>query len=146
MHGGRRRRWRCCRGDVCPLVGVDHSGPLDVGLAPVKGIAGAPGAPRAFPNSSVGKESACNAGDPSLIPELGRSSGEGKGYPLQDSGLENSVDCIVHGVTNSWTQLSDFHFHCALQGGCWLGALGTRSQHWPRVCAWWSVYFLPGTG
>ena len=83
MHGGRRRRWRCCRGDVCPLVGVDHSGPLDVGLAPVMGIAGAPGAPRAFPNSSVGKESACNAGDPSLIPELGRSSGEGIGYPLQ---------------------------------------------------------------
>ena len=83
MHGGRRRRWCCCRGDVCLLVGVDHSGPLDVGLAPVMGIAGGPGTPRAFPNSSVGKESACNAGDPSLIPELGRSPGEGIGYPLQ---------------------------------------------------------------
>ena len=42
---------------------------------------------------------------------MGRSPGEGKGYPLQYSGLENSKDCIVHGVTKSWTQLSDFHFH-----------------------------------
>ena len=53
------------------------------------------------PDSSVGKESACNAGDPSLIPGLGKSPGEGKGYPLQYSGLENSMDCIVHGVTKS---------------------------------------------
>ena len=44
-----------------------------------------------FPDSSVGKESACNAGDPGSIPGLGRSPGEGKGYPLQYSGLENSV-------------------------------------------------------
>jgi len=51
-----------------------------------------------FPNSSVGKESACNAGDLGLILELGRSPGEGKGFPLQYSGLENSMDCIVHGV------------------------------------------------
>ena len=36
---------------------------------------------------------------------------EGKGYPLQYSGLENSMDCIVHGIAKSWTQLSDFHFH-----------------------------------
>ena len=58
---------------------------------------------------SAGKESACNAGDLGLIPGLERSPGEGKGYPLQYSGLENSLDCIVHGVTKSWTQLSDFH-------------------------------------
>ena len=45
-----------------------------------------------FPDSSVGKESACNAGDPGLIPGLGRSSVEGIGYPLQYSGLKNSVD------------------------------------------------------
>ena len=51
-----------------------------------------------FPDSSVGKESACNAGDLGSIPGLGRSPGEGKDYPLQYSGLENSVDCIVHGV------------------------------------------------
>ena len=52
-----------------------------------------------FPaDSSVGKESACNAGDQGLIPGLGRSAGEGIGYPLQYSGLENSMDCIDHGV------------------------------------------------
>ena len=45
------------------------------------------------------------------VPGLGRFPGEEKGYPLQYSGLESSMDCIVHGVTNSRTQLSDFHFH-----------------------------------
>ena len=59
----------------------------------------------------AGKESACNVGDLGLIPGLARFPGEGKGYPLQYSGLENSMDCIVHAVTKSWTQLSDFHFH-----------------------------------
>ena len=102
-----------------------------------------------FPDSSVGKESTCSAGDPSLIPGsgwsagegigyplqyswaslvaqlkesvcnagelgsilgLGRSPGEGKGYLLQYSGLENSMNYIVHGVTKSQTQLSDFRF------------------------------------
>ena len=43
-------------------------------------------------------------------PELGRSPGEGNGYPLQYSGQENFMDCIEHGATKSWTQLSDFHF------------------------------------
>ena len=61
--------------------------------------------------SSTGKESACNVGDLGMIPRLGRSPGEGKGYPLQYYGLENSMDCIVHGVTKSRTRLSDFHFH-----------------------------------
>ena len=63
-----------------------------------------------FPDSSVGKESACNAGDPGLIPGLGRSLGEKNSYPLQYSGLENSMDCLVHGVAKSQTLLSDFHF------------------------------------
>ena len=45
------------------------------------------------------------------IPGLGRSLGEGKVYPLQYPGLENSMDCIVHGIAKSWTRLSDFHFH-----------------------------------
>ena len=48
-----------------------------------------------FPSGSAGKESACNVGDLGLIPGLGRSPGEGKGYPLQYSGLENSIDSIV---------------------------------------------------
>ena len=100
-----------------------------------------------FPDSSVGKESACNAGDHSSIPGSGRSAGEGTGHPLQCSwtslvaplvknlpatretwvrslgwedplekrtathsqysGLENSMDCIVHGVAKSWTRLSN---------------------------------------
>ena len=64
-----------------------------------------------FPCVSAGKESTCNAGDLVSIPGLGRSLGVGKGYPLQYSGLENSMDCIVHGVTKSQTRLSDFHFH-----------------------------------
>ena len=55
------------------------------------------------PGGSAGKESACNAGDLGSIPGLGRSPGEGKGYPLQYSGLENFMDCIVHGVTKSRT-------------------------------------------
>ena len=63
-----------------------------------------------FPCGSTGKESTCNAGALGSIPGLRRSFGEGKGYPLQYSGLENSRDCIVLGVTKSWTQLSDFHF------------------------------------
>ena len=54
---------------------------------------------------SAGKESACNAGDTGLIPGLG---GEGKGQPRQFSGLENSMDCILHGVAKSQTQMSDF--------------------------------------
>ena len=56
-----------------------------------------------FPNSSVGKESACNAEVSGSIPGLGISPGEGKGYPLQYSGLESSMDCLVHGVTKSQT-------------------------------------------
>ena len=63
---------------------------------------------RGFPSVSDGKESACNAGDPGLIPELGRSPGEGNGNPLQYFCLENSMDrgawwATVHGVTKSWT-------------------------------------------
>ena len=63
-----------------------------------------------FPCGSAGKESARNVEDLGSIPGLGRSPGEGKGYPLQDSGLENSTDCIVYAVANSRTRLSDFHF------------------------------------
>ena len=64
---------------------------------------------RGFPCGSVGKESTCNVGDLGSIPGIGKSPGEGKGYPLQYSGLENFIDCIIHGVTKSWTRLSDFH-------------------------------------
>ena len=63
-----------------------------------------------FSGGPAGKESACNAGDLCLIPGLGRSPGEGKGYPLQYSGLDNFMDYIVHGVAKSRAQLSIFHF------------------------------------
>ena len=63
-----------------------------------------------FPGGLAGKESTCHAGDLGLTPGLGRSPGEGRGYQLQYSGLENSINSIVHGVTKSWTRLSDFHF------------------------------------
>ena len=63
-----------------------------------------------FPGGSAGKESARNAGDLGSIPGLGRSRGEGNDYPPQYSGLENSMDSIVHGVAKSWTPLSKVHF------------------------------------
>ena len=61
------------------------------------------------PGSSADKESTCNVGDLGLIPGLGRSPGEGKGYSLQYSGMENSMD-LVHGVSKSQTRLNDFQF------------------------------------
>ena len=60
-----------------------------------------------FPGGSAGKEFACNAGDLGSIAGLWRSPGEGDSYPLQYSGLENSMDCIVHGVAKSQTRLRD---------------------------------------
>ena len=78
-----------------------------------------------FPCGSAGKESACNVGDLGLIPGLGRSPGEGKGYPFQYSGLENSMDCIVQGVAKSRTQLSNFHFTCKIRGLPWRRTRGS---------------------
>ena len=69
-----------------------------------------------FPCGSTGKKSACSVGDLRLIPGLGRSPGEGKGYPLQYCDLENSMDCIVHGVTKSQTCLSNSHFSPYIEG------------------------------
>ena len=62
-----------------------------------------------FPGGSTGKETPCNARDLGSIPGLGRSPGERNIYPLQDSALENSMDCIVHGVMKSRTGLSNFY-------------------------------------
>ena len=84
-----------------------------------------------FPCGSAAKESACNAGDLGSIPGLRRSPGEGKGYPLQYSGLENSKDCIVHGVAKSQTRLSGFHFH-------FQGLLGTQPGASVGVGASWA--------
>ena len=74
---------------------------------------------RGFPGSSYAKEFARNgnARDLGSIPGLGRSTGEGNGYSLQYSGLKNSIDCIVHGVAKSRTQLGDFHFQFTFNSG-----------------------------
>ena len=65
-----------------------------------------------FPCGSAGKEYTCSVGDLGSIAGLGRSPGEGNGNPLHYSGLENSMDYTVHGITKGWTGLSDFHlFH-----------------------------------
>ena len=104
--------------------------------------------PLGFPCGSAGKESACNEGDLGLIPGLGRSPGEEKVYPLQYSGLENSMDCIVHGVTKSQTQLSNFHSHPyvtigknkAFMGNIWRNS-GNRVRLYfgglQNHCRWW---------
>ena len=63
-----------------------------------------------FPGGSAAKESICNSGDLGLIPGLERSSGEGNSYPLQYSGLEKSMECILHGITKSRTRVNNFHF------------------------------------
>ena len=74
-----------------------------------------------FPCGSAGNESACNAGDLGSVPGLGRSPGEGKGYALQCSGLEKSMDCTACGVAKcrTRTRLSDLHFQVTvwLEGG-----------------------------
>ena len=64
-----------------------------------------------FPGGSAGKEFACNAGDPGLIPGLGRSLGEGNGYPLQYSGLENSMDCIFMVPQRGTMYMRIYHTH-----------------------------------
>ena len=83
-----------------------------------------------FPCGSPGKESACNSGDLGSIPGLRRSPGEGKGYPLQYSGLENSMDCIVHGLAKSQTRLSsfDFQFPKVQRKGCTGARLGRMNK------------------
>ena len=87
---------------------------------------------RSLYHSSVGKESACNAGDLGLIPGLGRFPGKGKSYPLQYSGLENSMACIVHGVTKSRTWLSNFHLltHCIFKYVKQIQSLQGRNSLW----------------
>ena len=87
---------------------VGSLNPLPVDL--VTGLSECPNRLLGFPSGSDGKESMCNAGDLGSISGLGRSPGEGKGYPLQYSGLENSMDCILYGVMKSRTRLSNFHF------------------------------------
>ena len=92
---------------VTPVWFLEQEDPLEKGWLPIPYHSVFLG----FLGGSAGKECACDAGDPGSIPGLGRSPGEGNCYPLQYSGLENLMDCIVHGVAKRWTQPSDFHFH-----------------------------------
>ena len=105
------------------------------------------------------KESACNRGDLGSIPVLGRSPGKGKGYPLQYSGLENSMDCIVPGVTKSRTWLSNVHFHFTCEVPPFAFMLVTKSLCYitrnHQICfqgikikqwfsgKWWMLILLP---
>ena len=68
-----------------------------------------------FPDGLAGKGSTWKARDLGSIPGLEKSPREENCYPLQYSGLENAMDCIVHAVAKSWTWLSDFHFHCIIK-------------------------------
>ena len=100
--------------------------------------------PWGFPDSSAGQESTCNAGDPSSVPESGRSPGEGKGYPLQYAGLENSMDCIVHGVTKSQTRLSIFHFPRTSECDCiWIYDLCRINQVKMKLLGWTLINWCP---
>ena len=86
-----------------------------------------------FPGGWDGKESTCYVGDLGSTSGLGRSPGEGNGYPLQNSCLENSMDrgtrqALVHGVAKSWTQLSNFHFHLFMLPTSWHPGSASR-QH-----------------
>ena len=83
-----------------------------------------------FPCGSAGTKCASNVGDLGSTPGLGRSPGEGKGYPLQYADLENSMDFIVHGVAKSRTRLSNFHFHVASES---LGRLSKLSHAWAHL-------------
>ena len=80
---------------------------------------------------SAGKESTCSMGDLVSVPGLGRFPGERNGYPLQYCGLENSIDCIVHGVTKSWTWLSEFHFTFHMKHQEFSTAV---------LLCWWCIY------
>ena len=96
-----------------------------------------------FPCSSAGKESACNAGDLGSIPGLGRSHEEGKGYPLQYSGLDNSMDYIIHGVTKSQTRLSDFRLHHFIRrvGESYKDVLSRESENGKKIQDEWGNYY-----
>ena len=94
---------------------------------------------RSFPGGSDGKESPCNTGNPCSVPGWGRSPGEGNGNPLQYSCLENSMDRgtwqgTVHGITKSWTQLSDYHSLKLLQA-LWHWAIHFHDwAYFPHLC------------
>ena len=96
-----------------------------------------------FPGDSAGKESACNAGYLGLIPGLGTSPGEGNDYSVQYSGLENSMDSIVHEFANSWTWLSNFHFHFNLTKQLQIFILFQHQKLKDKSLHNWKIWHVP---
>ena len=99
-----------------------------------------------FPGGSFSKASACNVGDPGLIPASGRSSGEVNGNPLQQLCLENPIDrgawyATVHGVAKSRTRLSDFTFTFHFPFTCNLLSVFIMKQHWIFSNAFSAIYW-----
>ena len=98
-------KFRIPQATVCSEQSTHIGGAQQEAQASVQ--AGAQSGYQGFPDSSVGKESTCNAGDLGSIPRLGKSLAVGIGYPREYSGLENSMECKIHGVTKRWTRLSN---------------------------------------
>ena len=106
MHSGQLSFGQATCLQRASLIAKLVKNPPKMKETPIPGLQRSAGEGIGFLGGSAGKESACNAGDLGLIPGFGRSPGKGKGYPLQHSGLENSMDCIVRGVTKSRTRLT----------------------------------------
>ena len=98
-----------------------------------------------FPCGSAGKESVRNVGDLDSIPRFGRSPGERKVFPLQYSGLENSMEYIVHRITESQTRLSDFHFSFHKNINCDMQAIWVlepnHTEHF-SVSQTWTMFLI----
>ena len=92
-----------------------------------------------FPGGSAGKESACNAGDLGSIPGLGRFPGEGKGYPLQYSGLENSMDCMYRPWDLKGSDTTDRLSLVAVRGFAWKG---TQNREQPPLSSFFLFFFF----
>ena len=88
-----------------------------------------------------GEESTCDAGDLGFIPGLGRSPGEGKGYPLQYSGLEDSMNCIVHGVAKSRTGPSNFQCYSCYTCYWWSLLLRSFRQNFLFCFNWFTMLY-----
>ena len=92
-----------------------------------------------FPGGLAGRESSCNAEDLGSIPGLERSSGEGKGYPLQYPGLENSKDCIVHGSQRVGHDWATFTFHQLFYQQKWVFSVIARGIATQSIKLWKTV-------
>ena len=98
-----------------------------------------------LPGGSIGKESACNVGDLGSIPELGRSPGEGNGYSIQYSGLENFMDCRIHGGEGNGNPHQYFCLENPMDREAWWAAVHRVTQSWTWL-KWLSMHACIGEG